>query len=39
MPQGSTNYYNRVSAMMGGFNEVQKFNRLFMIPGLGHSQA
>ncbi|MGY0198786.1 tannase/feruloyl esterase family alpha/beta hydrolase [Leptothrix sp. BB-3] len=36
-PQGSVNYYARVEATMGGNAEVQKFNRLFLIPGMGHN--
>lgn len=36
MPQGSTNYFTRVSAAVGGDTEVNKFNRLFLIPGMGH---
>lgn len=36
MPQGSINYFTRVSTAMGGDAEVQKFNRLFLIPGMGH---
>ncbi len=35
-PQGSTNYYARVVADMGGDNKVQRFNRLYLIPGLAH---
>jgi hypothetical protein len=36
MPQGSINYFSRVSAVVGGDAEVNKFNRLFLIPGMGH---
>lgn len=36
MPQGSTNYYNRVLAQMGGLSSVQGFYRLFLVPGFGH---
>lgn len=36
-PQGSVNYYSRVEAAMGGNAEVQKFHRLFLIPGMGHN--
>jgi feruloyl esterase len=36
MPQGSINYFSRVSSSMGGDTEVNKFNRLFLIPGMGH---
>lgn len=35
-PQGSTNYYARVVAEMGGDSKVQRFNRLYLIPGLAH---
>ncbi len=36
MPQGSTNYFSRVSAVVGGDTEINKFNRLFLVPGMGH---
>jgi len=36
MPQGSINYYERVIGEMGGLHEVQKFYRLFLIPGMTH---
>jgi len=35
-PMGSLNYYTRMANVVGGFAEAQKFNRLFMVPGLGH---
>lgn len=35
-PAGSINYYTRVSQTLGGNVEVNKFNRLFMVPGMGH---
>lgn len=35
-PQGSVNYYTRVSQLLGGNVEVNKFNRLFLVPGMGH---
>lgn len=35
-PQGSVNYYTRMANQMGGFVAAQKFNRLFLIPGMGH---
>lgn len=35
-PAGSLNYYTRMANGVGGFTEAQKFNRLFMVPGLGH---
>jgi len=34
--QGSINYFTRAAAAMGGNQELQKFNRLFLIPGLAH---
>lgn len=37
MPQGSLNYFERLSQQMGGVEKVKSFNRLFFIPGLGHS--
>lgn len=37
MPQGSIHYFERLTAAMGGVAEVQKFNRLYLIPGLSHS--
>ncbi len=36
MPQGSTNYFSRVSASVGGDAQTNSFNRLFLIPGMGH---
>jgi Tannase and feruloyl esterase len=36
MPQGSINYYTRMSNTMGGYAAAQKFDRLFLIPGMGH---
>jgi feruloyl esterase len=38
-PQGSLNYYHRVAAGMGGIAEIQKFFRLYLVPGLSHSGA
>jgi len=35
-PDGSINYFTRVSNVLGGFIETNKFNRLFLIPGMGH---
>jgi hypothetical protein len=35
-PMGSINYYTRVANGAGGIAEAQKFNRLYMVPGLGH---
>lgn len=37
MPQGSLNYFERLVQRMGGLDKVQEFNRLFLIPGLGHT--
>ena len=39
MPQGSLQYIERVVERMGGVDRVREFNRLFLIPGLGHSSA
>jgi feruloyl esterase len=36
MPQGSINYFSRVSASVGGDAQTNSFNRLFLIPGMGH---
>ncbi|MDP9046377.1 MAG: tannase/feruloyl esterase family alpha/beta hydrolase [Pseudomonadota bacterium] len=36
-PQGSDNYYGRVSAATGGLGATQSFARFFHIPGLPHS--
>jgi Tannase and feruloyl esterase len=36
-PQGSLYYFDRLVQHMGGADKVQSFNRLFFIPGLGHS--
>jgi feruloyl esterase len=33
---GSVNYYTRLSNVMGGNVATNKFNRLFLIPGMGH---
>ncbi|MBV9949103.1 MAG: tannase/feruloyl esterase family alpha/beta hydrolase [Myxococcales bacterium] len=35
-PMGSINYYSRVSASVGGDAATNQFNRLFLIPGMGH---
>ena len=35
-PNGSINYFNRVSRVEGGVGETNEFNRLYMIPGMGH---
>jgi hypothetical protein len=37
MPQGSLNYFDRLVEKMGGLENVHTFNRLFLIPGMGHS--
>lgn len=39
MPQGSIQYFTRVSAAMGGNAAAQKFDRLFLIPGLAHDST
>lgn len=39
MPQGSINYFTRVSAVMGGNLATQRFDRLFLIPGLAHDST
>lgn len=33
---GSINYFSRVSGVVGGDDETNKFNRLFLVPGMGH---
>lgn len=35
-PAGSANYFTRVANLQGGYSEVQTFNRLFMVPAMGH---
>jgi tannase/feruloyl esterase len=35
-PQGSINYFTRVAAAVGGQAAAQAFDRLFLIPGMGH---
>jgi feruloyl esterase len=35
-PMGSINYFTRLSNVVGGFTEAQKFDRLFLVPGMGH---
>jgi len=37
MPQGSLNYFERLTQRMGGTDKVKEFNRLFFIPGFGHT--
>lgn len=39
MPQGSLNYFDRLAQRMGGVDRVLAFNRLFFIPGYGHTGA
>lgn len=39
MPQGSAHYFERLATAMGGAAEVQKFNRLYFIPGYAHDQS
>ena len=38
-PAGSINYHERVVAAMGGHAEVQKFMRMYLLPGAAHSFA
>src|SRR5262249_16350472 len=38
-PQGSINYYLRVAAQMGGIPAVQRFFRLYFVPGMGHADV
>jgi hypothetical protein len=33
---GSINYYTRVSNLDGGYAQTQAYDRLFLIPGMGH---
>lgn len=35
-PQGTLNYYNRLTAKMGGDTVVKNFYRLFFVPGMAH---
>ncbi len=35
-PQGSINYYTRLSNFMGGVRKTNEFNRLYMISGMSH---
>jgi feruloyl esterase len=35
-PQGTLNYYNRLTAKMGGDTVVKNFYRLFLVPGMAH---
>ncbi|MDM0000938.1 tannase/feruloyl esterase family alpha/beta hydrolase [Variovorax sp. J22P240] len=35
-PQGTLNYYNRLTAQMGGDAVVKNFYRLFLVPGMAH---
>lgn len=36
-PAGNVNYHERVLAAMGGQAEVQKFMRMYLLPGVAHS--
>jgi feruloyl esterase len=36
-PAGNVNYHERVVAAMGGHAAVQKFMRMYLLPGLAHS--
>jgi Tannase and feruloyl esterase len=36
-PAGNVNYHERVIAAMGGNAEVQKFMRMYLVPGVAHS--
>jgi len=36
-PAGNINYHERVVAAMGGHGEVQKFMRMYLLPGSAHS--
>lgn len=36
-PAGATNYYERVKAWAGGEEQVQRFLRMYNIPGMAHS--
>jgi len=35
-PQGTLNYYNRLTGKMGGDTVVKNFYRLFLVPGMAH---
>jgi hypothetical protein len=35
-PQGTVDYYQRVTREMGGLNRTERFARLFMAPGVDH---
>ena len=35
-PQGTINYYTRVSNAAGGFAAAQQFNKMYLVPGMGH---
>lgn len=36
LPDQSKDYYESVAAEMGGYDEIESFYRLFLIPGKGH---
>src|SRR5207247_10736180 len=36
-PAGNIHYHERVVAAMGGHAEVQKFMRMYLVPGVAHS--
>ncbi|BDB27297.1 tannase/feruloyl esterase family alpha/beta hydrolase [Cupriavidus sp. P-10] len=35
-PQGSVDYYNRVTSKMGGLSATQSFYKFYLVPGMGH---
>ncbi|MFF5517700.1 tannase/feruloyl esterase family alpha/beta hydrolase [Streptomyces coeruleorubidus] len=38
-PQGTTSYYQQVTAAMGGRAKTEQFARLFTAPGVGHCRG
>jgi Tannase and feruloyl esterase len=36
-PSRNVNYYDRVTNEMGGHSEIQKFLRMYLVPGMAHS--
>ena len=35
-PQGSIRYFTNTADLLGGTEAIQKFDRLFLVPGMGH---
>jgi feruloyl esterase len=38
-PMGAVEYYERSTAVFGGYDKIQQFHRLYLVPGRGHCGA